>query len=204
MAIPELATPFQDEIPPLSQVELSMLEADVLRHGILSPIVTTTKKEILDGHNRYALAQKHDLAVKTHVLRESKDWGDDQKRWKVQELALAQRNLTPDQKREINTRRDKMIRADRKAGMTQKAIGEKYGVSRERVKQVTETVVGATTTSAGKPGAVRDASTDARIKINPQAKPVIAERVEEGEPVAGGRLRGDGTGTRSTPTPRAR
>jgi len=76
-----------------------------------------------------------------------------------------------------------MIKADRKAGMTQKQVAAKYGIHRSRVSHV-ETVLATNTTSTGTPGAVRDASTDARIKINPNARPVIAERVDAGEPVA--------------------
>jgi len=64
--------------------------------------------------------------------------------------------------------------------MTQKAIGEKYGISRNRVSEVVSTT---DTVSTG-PGAVRDASTDARVKVNPTARPVLANRVEQVESVA--------------------
>jgi site-specific DNA-methyltransferase (adenine-specific) len=49
---------FQALLPSLSPEEISTLEASLLRDGCLQPILTW-KNRIIDGHNRYALCQKH-------------------------------------------------------------------------------------------------------------------------------------------------
>jgi 16S rRNA G966 N2-methylase RsmD len=52
---------FQSLIPPLRPEELAQLEANVLADGIRDPLVVWDGV-LIDGHNRYGLAQKHTLA----------------------------------------------------------------------------------------------------------------------------------------------
>lgn len=56
---------FQALIPPLSPEELTQLEANILRDGIRDPLVVWKKEAdefiLVDGHNRYQIAQKHGL-----------------------------------------------------------------------------------------------------------------------------------------------
>ena len=51
---------FKDLIPPLSDEEYSQLEANLLEHGIREPL-SVWGEIIVDGHNRYELATKHNL-----------------------------------------------------------------------------------------------------------------------------------------------
>ena len=121
----KISTPFKNVIPPLSTVEKDALEKAIIEAGkVLYPLVLTTKQEILDGHNRYEIAIRKGLLYKTIVLKESKDWTEEQKIWKVEEFALATRNLSVDQKGFILKARNKRILAACKTGMTQKAVGE--------------------------------------------------------------------------------
>lgn len=49
---------FRTVLPPLSDEEFKQLEENILREGIINPIITWNST-IVDGHNRYAVAQKH-------------------------------------------------------------------------------------------------------------------------------------------------
>ena len=50
---------FQGKIPPLTFEELNQLEANILRDGrIINPIIVW-RGLIVDGHNRYRIAQEH-------------------------------------------------------------------------------------------------------------------------------------------------
>lgn len=53
---------FQSLIPPLSDEELAQLEENILRDGIRDALVVWKGHDVLiDGHNRYGIAQKHGL-----------------------------------------------------------------------------------------------------------------------------------------------
>ena len=87
----------QTLLPPLSDAEYRGLEADILEHGCLSPLVTWNDT-IVDGHNRYAICQDHELPFDTveldfESLDDAKLWA-----WSHQEH---RRNLTPFQRSEI-------------------------------------------------------------------------------------------------------
>lgn len=84
-------------LPPLSSSEQAGLEADILKNGVLSPIITWNNV-IVDGHHRYAICQKHDLTFEVKEMAfDSMDaamlWA-----WQHQE---SRRNLTPYQRAEI-------------------------------------------------------------------------------------------------------
>jgi len=84
----------QTLLPPLSDTEYQGLKADILEHGCLSPIVVWNDI-IVDGHNRYAICQDHELAFDTTELEfesldDAKFWA-----WSHQEN---RRNMTPYQR----------------------------------------------------------------------------------------------------------
>jgi len=51
-------------IPPLSNEEFKQLERNILEEGIRDPLITWNGI-LIDGHNRYRIAQKHDLNYET-------------------------------------------------------------------------------------------------------------------------------------------
>lgn len=63
----EIDEEFKTLIPPLSKEEFSQLEKNVLQDGIRDPIVTWNNV-IIDGHNRYQIAQEHNLTFETKEL----------------------------------------------------------------------------------------------------------------------------------------
>ena len=76
----EILQQFKELIPPLSNEEYKQLEANCLDEGIREPILTWNGY-IIDGHNRYNIAQQWNLEFKT----ESKNFqGEDEvKEWMI-------------------------------------------------------------------------------------------------------------------------
>ena len=104
----------QTLLPPLSDAEYKGLEADILEHGCLSPLVVWNET-IVDGHNRYAICQDHALAFDTveldfESLNDAKLWA-----WQHQEH---RRNLTPFQRAEIAQRFKAALTAKAKSRMS--------------------------------------------------------------------------------------
>lgn len=81
---------FRQILPPLDQSEFSTLEQMILREGILDPIFTW-RGIIVDGHNRYTIAHKHDISFQTREL--SLPDRDAVKQW-ILEYQLSRRSIT--------------------------------------------------------------------------------------------------------------
>lgn len=81
---------FKDIIRPLSESELGMLEQNILRDGIRDPLVVWGDT-LIDGHNRYAIAQKHGLEYKTVQIELEDDTAA--KIW-IMNNQLGRRNLS--------------------------------------------------------------------------------------------------------------
>ena len=58
---------FKNLIPPLTDEEFAQLESNILRDGIREPLVIWNGT-LLDGHNRFKIAQKHALDFRTTEL----------------------------------------------------------------------------------------------------------------------------------------
>ena len=94
--LPEMA----ELLPPLSAEQSAALEEDLLRNGCYAPIIVNEDMVIVDGHNRQALCEKHDLPYTMAVfscedLLEAKQWAlDTQKgrrnleKWELGKIAL--------------------------------------------------------------------------------------------------------------------
>lgn len=89
---------FESYIPALTQEEYEQLEENILcMHRVTDPIIVWNGNIIVDGHNRYRIAQKHpeihftveDLMVDTR--EEVLEW--------ICRMQLGRRNLTPEQKK---------------------------------------------------------------------------------------------------------
>ena len=88
---------FQSKIPPLTDDEFKQLEENILKEGkLLSPLIVWNNT-LVDGHNRYAILQKHpEIYFSTMPLRfenreEAVAW--------ICRNQLGRRNLSPEQKR---------------------------------------------------------------------------------------------------------
>ena len=84
---------FQNQIPPLTDDEYKQLEENILKEGkLLSPLIVWNNT-LVDGHNRYAILQKHpEICFSTMPLRfESRE---EVLAW-ICKNQLGRRNLTP-------------------------------------------------------------------------------------------------------------
>lgn len=62
--LPELA----ELLPPLSDEQLSLLEADILQNGCYAPIIVNEELQVVDGHNRLSICEKHGLPYRMAVF----------------------------------------------------------------------------------------------------------------------------------------
>ena len=88
---------FQNQIPPLTDDEYRQLEENILKEGkLLSPLIVWNNT-LVDGHNRYAILQKHpEIYFSTMPLPfESRE---EVLAW-ICKNQLGRRNLTPEQKK---------------------------------------------------------------------------------------------------------
>ena len=88
---------FQNQIPPLTDDEYKQLEENILKEGkLLSPLIVWNNT-LVDGHNRYAILQKHpEICFSTMPLPfESRE---EVLAW-ICKNQLGRRNLTPEQKK---------------------------------------------------------------------------------------------------------
>ena len=88
---------FQSQIPPLTDDEFHQLEENILKEGkLLSPLIVWNNT-LVDGHNRYAILQKHpEICFSTMPLRFANR--EEALAW-ICKNQLGRRNLSPDQKR---------------------------------------------------------------------------------------------------------
>ena len=82
---------FKFLLPELDKKTLALLEENLLEHGIRDPIVVWNDT-IIDGHNRYALATKHDLPFTT--VNKEFDTRDEVLIWIIN-TQVSRRNLSP-------------------------------------------------------------------------------------------------------------
>jgi len=91
-------------IPPLSNEEFKQLERNILKEGIREPLITWNGI-LIDGHNRYKIAQEHDINYET--LEKEFDNLNDVKIWMVNNQ-LGRRNLQDFVKGELHDELDKL------------------------------------------------------------------------------------------------
>ena len=100
---------FKNLIPPLTEDEYKQLEENILRDGIRDPLVVWSQEEILvDGHNRYEIAQKHNLPFATKSI----DFEDrnEAMAWIIRNQ-FGRRNLNKFQRSELSIKLKKVISA---------------------------------------------------------------------------------------------
>ncbi len=88
---------FQSQIPPLTDDEFKQLEENIFKEGkLISPLIVWNNT-LVDGHNRYAILQKHpEIYFSTMPLRFANR--EEALAW-ICKNQLGRRNLTPEQKK---------------------------------------------------------------------------------------------------------
>ena len=97
---------FRDLIPPLNEEELAMLEESIIANGCESPLIVWNGT-IVDGHNRYAICQKHDIPFA--VAEKDFDGREDAMLWMLRNQ-LGRRNLNSYQRSELALKFEPLIR----------------------------------------------------------------------------------------------
>jgi N6-adenosine-specific RNA methylase IME4 len=173
---------FKALLPPLSVEELAALEAELIKDGCRDALVTWNGT-LLDGHNRYALCQKHRIQFQTVEKtfasdEEAMDWIDANQ--------IARRNLTPDAfklalgRRYNRTKKPPHGRAGRDFSGAQSAtrqrtdekLAKEHGVSKDTVQRA-----GKFAEEVAKTPALQKAIADRQPVI--QVKRAIKEAVRE-------------------------
>lgn len=94
----KINTEFEKLIPPLSKEEFEQLEKNILAEGIRDALVTWNGF-LVDGHNRYEIAQRYDLTYQTTEKQFNSE--DDAKQWIISNQ-LGRRNITDFVKYELH------------------------------------------------------------------------------------------------------
>lgn len=163
-----VSTPFKDLLPPLSRDEQEALRASIELDGVREPVIVDELDQVLDGHHRLAIAPDAPIRVVSGLT-------DAEKRAYVYQANFARRNLSPDQKRE-RTKHMKAVavalREEDPVKNTEDRIGALLGVAQQTVSDWLNMRV---------TGSDNAHIPTAKVKIPPPEKPIILERVEEGE-----------------------
>lgn len=94
---------FRALIPPMGAEELAQLEQNLLAEGVRDPLVVWKGQNVLlDGHNRYAVAQRHGLDFQ--VVQKEFATREQAKAWMIGNQ-LGRRNLTPEQQSYLRGKR---------------------------------------------------------------------------------------------------
>jgi len=117
---------FQNLIPPLAEDEFQQLEQNILAEGCRDAI-KVWRDYIIDGHNRYAICQKHNIPYKVQKIRFASK--ADAKIW-IAENQLGRRNLTTAMKIEIARQKTELLG---QGGNKRKQIAKAAGTSEKTV-----------------------------------------------------------------------
>lgn len=164
-------TPFADLLPPLSTDEFSALKASIAVDGVRAPVFLDEDENVLDGHNRLRI----DPDAPRKIIR---GLTEAEKRAFVFQANLARRNLSPSQKKEAAARMRKVandLRSEDPKKNTQARVAMLLGVTRQAVSLWWGDATNASACNGCVP------RPDARVKLPPEHKPVIAQRVAKGE-----------------------
>jgi predicted transcriptional regulator len=113
-------------LPDLTAEEHAILKADIAEHGVEIAVVTDEYGNVIDGHNRRAIAASLGIACPEQVVS---GLTDAQKRSMALRLNAKRRNLTPDRRRLL------VARLYTEDGMTQQEIAAVLGIGQKTVSR---------------------------------------------------------------------
>lgn len=189
---------FRDLIPPLSTDEYEQLEKNLLADGIREPLVVWGNA-LIDGHNRYRIALKHNLPFET-VQKEFAD-EDEASIW-IMQNQLGRRNLNDFVRVEMAYKCEDAVKAKAKEQQIRKSADSVLENLPEQKPMVSRNELGTMAGVSGKtydhgvtvlktaPQPVIEAAKKDEISINAAfeitkmpfaAQREIADRIEQGE-----------------------
>lgn len=167
----DLKTPYADLLPPLSSEEFDSLKQSVKAEGVRVPIDVDENGNVLDGYHRL----KIDPNAPRRIIPNSKDWTEAQRKAYAYKANLERRQLSPEQKSEINAGRRETARELSAQGMKQRDIGLSLGAPQRTVSDWLDI------SDSGPAKANSPKPRDQRVIVPKEEYEVIAERVEGGE-----------------------
>ena len=78
---PTVRPDFAELLPPLSDEQLSLLEADILKNGCYTPVIVNEELVIVDGHNRASICDKHGVPYRMPCFLLKMTWKPSSGRW---------------------------------------------------------------------------------------------------------------------------
>ena len=87
---PAVLPEYESLLPPLTQEQYKALERDILANGCYAPIIVNADMVVIDGHNRKAICEKHDIPYRIAVF--SFEDALEAKRWML-ETQRGRRNI---------------------------------------------------------------------------------------------------------------
>jgi len=111
---------FRDLIPPLNEEELKMLEESIIANGCESPLIVWNGV-IVDGHNRHAICQKHNIPFA--VIEKEFSSREDAMLWMLRNQ-LGRRNLNSYQRGELALKFEPLLKAEARTRQATSTGGE--------------------------------------------------------------------------------
>ena len=176
---------FKSLIPPPTADEYNQLEQNIINDGIRDPLVTWNGV-LIDGHNRYEIAQKHNLEFRT--VEKSFDDRNEAIKWIILNQ-FGRRNLSAYHRSILALKLKPVIAAKAKENMLAgvkienpiQIFGE-GSLGKEAPKETKSTTKERTTNAQiAKAAGVSDETIRKVEKIQKQAAPEIIEKVQSGE-----------------------
>lgn len=171
---------FKNLLPELTAEEYTGLERDIVKHGILSPIILWNDT-IIDGHNRYAIAQAHRMPDSVIPTKEIKFSSRDEAIAWILRHQLGRRNLTDFQRNEIALKHEEVIARQMK---------KRQGTRTDLLEHSDQMIQKSDSTTKRKELAKIAGTSEASIQrtklILDQGTPEQIEKVRKGETSIGG------------------
>ena len=127
---------FQNLIAPLTEDESNQLEQNILAQGRCRDTIKIWQNYIIDGHNRYAICQKHKIPYETQQIRLSSK--KDAEIW-IANNQLGRRNLPKAKRIELAYVKSDLMQSIAKANNepyhARKSIAKDAGVSEQTVQK---------------------------------------------------------------------
>ncbi len=151
---PKVLEELRDLLPPLPVEQFASLEKEIIAHGCYSPVIVDEEMNIVDGHHRHKICEKHNVAYRMAVfsfetMLEAKQWALNTQRnrrnlstWDLGQIAL---KLKPDveAKAKMNKGKRTDLRTTLSEGSeeleptdTKQEIAESVGISRGTMNKV--------------------------------------------------------------------
>lgn len=168
----EIDEEFKHLIPPLTTEEYKLLEEQCIKQGIRVPLTvwnTDGKTILIDGHNRYQIAQKHNLSYTTE--EEHFESRNEAIVW-ICDNQLGRRNIHPLDGERLLNRKRKVLEEEAKKRQVRKPKSVVENLPKQNIERTRDII--------GKELGVSGRQVDKLHRINEMASPQVKDMVRNG------------------------